>query len=65
MKHDLLTIATGAAGVTAVEVVNQLPSPSEMQSIGSLIIQIIVGLITIFKLLKKDKPKKPNTTAHS
>lgn len=56
-KIDTIATAVVSTGmITATEMA--VPSPDEVQSIGQLIIQTIIGIITIWKLLKKPKPKK-------
>lgn len=63
MQNNILTILTGATGVGLVEATevatSTIPSPAEIQDIGSLVIQLVIGIITIWKLIKKPKePKK-------
>lgn len=63
MQNTINTILTGATGVGLVEatevVSSGMPTPSEINDLGSLVIQVIIGIITIWKLVKKPKePKK-------
>jgi hypothetical protein len=63
MQNTITTILTGTLGVAGVEVAEQVattvPGPEEVQSIGQLIIQVVIGIITIWKLLKKPKSNEP------
>lgn len=57
--HPLLI---GGGGALAVDVVNQLPNTGTISGI----IQIVIGFVTIFKLIfpkkeKKEENKTPNT----
>jgi hypothetical protein len=58
--QNLNTLLTAAAGTAAVEVADKvtMPAPEDVQSIGQLIIQVIIGIVTIWKMVKKPKPKK-------
>lgn len=49
------TLATGGVGVTAIEVINNTAGLEASQGGISAVIQIIIGIITIFKLIKKKK----------
>lgn len=52
-KAYTLTVGLlGEAGVTAVDAIN----PSDIATIGDLIIKLVIGVITIWGLLKKKKP---------
>jgi hypothetical protein len=63
MQNTITTILTGTLGVAGVEVAETVattvPGPEEVQSIGQLIIQVVIGIITIWKLLKKPKTNEP------
>jgi hypothetical protein len=48
-------IASGI-GLGAVEAVSIVPIES-VETIGKLLIQLAIGIITLWKVLKKDKPK--------
>jgi len=62
------TILTGLTGVTLIEVTPSLPTPEEISQIGHLIIQIAIGMVTLWRLLKAPKggnnnnntPEPPN-----
>jgi hypothetical protein len=60
MNSNFSTLLTAVAGETAVALTGavQMPTPDEVQSVGQLIIQAIIALITVWKLVKK--PKKNN-----
>lgn len=57
MKSKLLDLAVGAGGIGAIETVDLvLPSdPAQITEIGGLIVQILIGLVTLFGLFKKKK----------
>jgi hypothetical protein len=63
MQNNITTILTGTLGVAGVEVAEavatSVPGPEEVQSIGQLIIQVVIGIITIWKLIKKPKNNEP------
>lgn len=60
MQNNFSTLLVAAAGETAVALTGaaQLPTPDEVQSVGQLIIQAIIALITVWKLVKKPKDKQ-------
>lgn len=47
---ELLVMATGS-----VTEVASIPTPDEIQTVGQLIIQLFIGIVTIWKLVKKPK----------
>lgn len=55
----MTTVATGAIGAGAVEATNVLmtniPTPEEVSTIGQLIIQIVIGIATVWRIVKKPK----------
>jgi hypothetical protein len=55
MKDTLTTLVTGAAGVSAVQVAEAIPTADEIQSYGQLFIQLVIGIITVVKMLRKKK----------
>jgi hypothetical protein len=57
MQNNIHTLLTGAIGTTAVQIADQvqMPAPEEVQSIGQLLIQLVIGIITIWKMVKKPK----------
>lgn len=60
MQDKINTILTATIGASAVEVAQQMPIPSteDVQNIGQLIIQMLIGFVTLWKMLKKPKPKQ-------
>lgn len=59
MQNNFNTILTGILGVSTVEVTEvvaqSVPTPEEVSSIGQLLIQIVIGIVTVWKLIKKPK----------
>lgn len=61
MKDTLIKGITGEMaiiGTSAVASVVEIPTPDEIQSFGQLIIQAIIGIITIWKVLKDKRNEK-------
>lgn len=62
MSNNILTIATGSIGVASVQatemIASNIPSPEEVQTVGQLLIQLVIGIVTIWKLIKKPKNEK-------
>lgn len=58
MKTLLLTLFTGSASAGAVEAVDQIPTPDQLTEIGKLLIQLAIGIITLWKFLKEMKALK-------
>lgn len=61
MENNVGTIMTAVAGNVGVmlttQVTENIPSPEEVQTIGQLLIQLVIGIVTIWKLVKKPKNK--------
>jgi hypothetical protein len=59
INENTTTIATGVIGAGAVEVTNVLmtniPSPEEVSTVGQLIIQLVIGIVTVWRIIKKPK----------
>ena len=59
INENITTVATGAIGAGAVEATNLLmtniPTPEEVSTIGQLIIQIVIGIATVWRIVKKPK----------
>ena len=60
MNHNTIdTIATAVVGTAAVTgtgiVADNLPTAETIQTIGQLVIQLVIGVITIYRLLKRKK----------
>jgi hypothetical protein len=64
MKDNIITLLTGSVGVATVSaaeaVASNIPTPEEVSSIGQLIVQIIIGIVTVWKLIKKPKNENKN-----
>lgn len=59
MKNTLFTAITGETLLTVTGAMDaSLPAPSDVQDIGQIVIQIVIGIITVWKLLKKPKETK-------
>lgn len=59
-KPTLLTAGVGELLVLATGAVNEvasIPTPETVQTIGQLLIQLVIGIVTIWKLVKKPKNK--------
>lgn len=56
-KTTLLTATVGEVLVTATGAIEP-PSPDEVQTFGQLIIQIIIGIVTVWKLWRDGKKSK-------
>jgi hypothetical protein len=62
--QNIQTILTGVAGEVLVATTGaaveaaSLPTTDEVQTIGQLLIQFVIGVVTIWKMFKKPKPKK-------
>lgn len=64
MTDKINTILTGFFGVSAVELTPVLmasvPTPQEITEIGQVLVQIAIGLVTLYRLLKgKPAPIEP------
>jgi len=52
----LNTILKGTAGISSIELINIMPTNGEeTQELIKLIIQVAVGIVTIYTMLKKKK----------
>lgn len=67
MKDSILNVLdsgraviVGAGGVTGVQVatVMDIPGPDEIQSYGQLIIQILIGAATLYRLMRDNRREK-------
>jgi hypothetical protein len=54
MKETLLT---AGAGELAILTTGALPTPDDVQTIGQLVIQSIIAIVTLVKLLRDRKKK--------
>lgn len=50
-----MKLITGLFGITAIQGVAEIPPISNNVEIGKLLVQLVVGIVTIWKLLKKPK----------
>lgn len=59
MNSKIIDASIGAIGIVATEVVEKAPpiSPEEIGTIGNLLIQIAIGIVTLFGIFKRKKPK--------
>lgn len=62
MENNVSTLLVGGVGQVGVmlstQVAEAIPSPEDVQTIGQLLIQLVIGIVTIWKLVKKPKDKK-------
>lgn len=49
------TLGIGASGTTLLEVVNTMPDISTIETIVKLTMQVIIGITTIWYMIKKPK----------
>lgn len=56
---NLNQLFLGLGGVGGVEVMNhvEIPTSSEAKDIVSIVIQLVIGVVTLIGLLKKKTPK--------
>jgi hypothetical protein len=56
MSDKLTTLVTGFFGVSAIEatplLMASVPSPEEITRIGQVLVQIAIGIVTLYRLLK-------------
>lgn len=64
MKANIETIGTGVFGTLLVSGAESVSSigPEELSTIGQLLIQLAIGIATIWKLIKKPKNKDGDGT---
>lgn len=59
MKDTLITAGAGEIAVVVAGATAQaIPTPEDVQTIGQLIIQSIIAIITVIKLLRDRKKEK-------
>lgn len=56
--NKILTIFLGSASIGSVEAVNAIPTPDQLAEIGKLLIQLAIGIITIWKFISEMKKAK-------
>lgn len=52
------SLVTGVAGAGGVEIIGEVATSLDYSSFAQVAIQILIGLVTLFKMIKK--PKKEN-----
>ena len=57
MNNKITTLITGAAGVAGVQATDAIP-PEHLQAIIQTIIQILIGIASIWGIVRKNK-KQP------
>lgn len=62
MKEHVTTIGTGVVGTVLVQGAEavQTIGPDEISTLGQLLIQLAIGVATIWKIIKKPKNKDGN-----
>lgn len=55
MKEQLTKALIGGTGITASYITEQAATlnPAQITEVGSLVVQIIIGIVTLFGLLKR------------
>lgn len=56
MQDSFKTLITGLVGAVAIAVTNPI-TPEQLGKVGQIVIQIIIGIVTIWQLFKKPKSK--------
>ena len=66
MKENVETIGTGVIGTVLVQGAEAVQNigPEEISTLGQLLIQLAIGIATIWKIIKKPKNKNGNTDGH-
>jgi hypothetical protein len=57
ISEHFQAVGTGAVGAGLVQVAGAIPSPDEISTLGQIVIQIAIGLATVWRILKKDRKK--------
>ena len=52
MSNKFETLFTGLSGVTLIELAGTLPTAEEITHMGQLCIQIVIGIVTLIRMLK-------------
>jgi hypothetical protein len=59
INENVTTVAVGAVGAGAVEATNLLitniPTTEDVSTIGQLLIQLVIGIVTVWRIIKKPK----------
>lgn len=56
--NKLASIILASASIGGVEAVQSIPSPDQITEIGKLLIQLAIGIITIWKFISEMKKAK-------
>jgi hypothetical protein len=66
MKENVATIGTGVIGTVLVQGAEavQTIGPEEISTLGQLLIQLAIGIATIWKIIKKPKNNNGNNTGN-
>lgn len=54
-SNKMKTIFHAGIGAGGIHVISTLPSVDDTQKIAEILVQIIIGVATIYKILKKEK----------
>lgn len=59
MKSKLIDLTIGGSGIALTEVIQNatVVDPTEVTAIGNILIQIVIGIVTLFGLFKRKKDK--------
>jgi len=59
VNENITTVATGAVGAGAVQATNflmaNIPTPEDVSTVGQLLIQLVIGIVTVWRIIKKPK----------
>jgi hypothetical protein len=59
INENTTTILTGAIGAGAVEattlLTSNIPTPEDVSTVGQLLIQLVIGIVTVWRIIKKPK----------
>lgn len=57
LKSKIVDATIGSSGIIATEIVQQasIVDPQEVTAIGNILIQIVIGIVTLFGLFKRKK----------
>lgn len=56
--ENIKTFLTGATGLGGSIAVTTFPTPDSISEIAGVLVQIVIGIVTLISLLKKNKEKK-------
>lgn len=55
-----MTFLTGSMGIGAIQGVAEIPAPTQTSEIIKIVVQLVIGVITVWKMLKKPKTNDSN-----